>query len=128
MAYDISQHPLRSRQVKRLTQPQLVAQVRIAETALTTEIRKQDLAPGTYTDQALETAKDALTRQVNRQVAEPDNPHLSSNAKGSRSQSFTAGAEHVPLDPIAVQIWRTLAEDAAPAATGGRWAIFKGHR
>jgi hypothetical protein len=141
VAYDLSGHPLRSRAVKRLKQPELVNQELIARAALDQHIREQySLAPFELDPQdpdqaeAYEQARGALVRQINRQVAEPENPYLESRSKGSRSESFGISRDiggTVTLDPIAVKIWRKVAQDAAGAAVEGGgtgWALFKGHR
>ena len=69
--------------------------------------RKTALGLGgtSYTGEQAERAKVANARQVNLQVAEPIDPYLESESRGSKSRSYSALMKRTfALDPIAVEI------------------------
>jgi hypothetical protein len=119
--YPVHGHPLLSDAAKALNGQALDLTAQAAEDAL-------GLNGTTYTGDAATRAAIAVARQVNRMLAEPIDPYLTSHSRGEESKSWGRAGEARTnaLDPIAVAIVAALAAEAAGAGeeTVGGYTIL----
>ena len=127
--YSVISHPLLSTAAAALGEALLKAQTLAAETAL-------GLSGTSFNTDRTIRAKVAVARQVNLQVAAPQNPYLETDTRADRSQAFAVFRElggASALDPIAVQIVAQLksevaAEEARTRAPGDSFATIRSFR